>query len=243
MQALPPRTDQAFYFAKGGADSYLSFVTTHDKCCCALRTRTLITKSARNPRRKSVGYSHSWSTQCKANLNGIDLLKFPQVDVISRDNSRRTILEHLIRHPNPHATRIEDLTIAFSNSSALNVNLETSSRHSPLDLIVSLFDTWLLELGNIDAEWESYNETLRSAEKISWFSKRLVETARLLLERKKADTAEQKRCVAQAPDTLRGLMLESIRQVEPRYYHIYTYFEWWKPKCQTCQIEWWRLKA
>lgn len=161
MQALPPRTDQAFNSAKGGADSYLSFVTTHDKCCCALRTRKLTTKSARNSRRNSARYSHSWSTQRKVNLKGIDLLKFPQVDVNLRDNSGRTISEHLIRHPNPHATRIEDLTIAFSKFSALDVNLETSNWHSPLDLIVSLFVTWPLEPGDIDAEWETHCGTTR----------------------------------------------------------------------------------
>lgn len=145
-----------------------------------------------------------------ASLKGIDLLKFPQVDVNSRDNWGRTILEHLIRHPDPHALYIEDLTVAFLKSSALDVNLETSDRHSPLDLVVSLYSTCMLplEVCGIHPEWR-----LRVLER-----RCLHRTAQLLLETKRVDISEQKRCLASAPGDLRDLILESIRKVEPDYH-------------------------
>lgn len=155
-----------------------------------------------------------------ASLKGINLLKFPEVDVNSRDNSGRTILEHLIRHPNPHDTYIEDLTVAFFKSGALDVNLGTSDRrHSPLDLIVSLYGTWPLEFGDFDAEWKADTyKTLKGVEKTMWLSGNLLKTARLLLATQKVDLSEQKRCLAKAEGDLEGLILESIRQIEPDYH-------------------------
>lgn len=160
---------------------------------------------------------------------GLDLLKFSDVDVNSRDNSGRTILEHLIRHPNVHDYYLSSLTVAFFKSSTLDVNLETSGRHSPLELIISLYGTWPMEFGDIDAECTVFDgddkkrihvlrRTLKGVEKISRLSEGLYKTAQLLLGTQKVDLSEQKRCLAVAPGNLRGLILESIRQVEPDYH-------------------------
>lgn len=161
------------------------------------------------------GYYHAWA----AGVKGIDLLKLPQVDVNSRDNSGRTILEHLIRHPNPHSSYMEHLTVAFFKSGALDVNLGTSDRrHSPLDLIVSLYGTRPLEFGDVDADWSAKtHETLKGVEKILRFSESLLKTARLLVATQKVDLSEQKRCLSKAVGDLGGLILESIREIEPDY--------------------------
>lgn len=149
---------------------------------------------------------------------GIDLLKFPQVDVNSRDNSGRTILEHLIRHLNPHATHIKELTIAFFKSGTLDVNLETSDGHSPLDLIIRLYGTWPLKFGDIHVKWtKSLWKRIEDKDFQLKFSGGLVKTAQLLLGTQKVDLSEQKRCLAKAPHDLRCLILESIREVEPDY--------------------------
>lgn len=157
---------------------------------------------------------------------GIELLNFPQVDVNSRDNSGRTILEHLIRHLCPHGD-LGGLTVSLFKSSALDVNLETSDRHSPLDLIISLYGTWPLEFGDIDAPWRvrtvdsegrRASKNLKGVEKKSMFSDGLQKTAQLLLATQKVDVSEQKRCLAKAPDQLRDLILESIKEVEPDYH-------------------------
>lgn len=134
-----------------------------------------------------------------AREKGISLLEFPHVDVNSRDNSGRTILEHLIRHASPHDT-LGDLTAVFFKSSALDVNLETSDQRSPLDLIISLHGTWPLEFGDIDAPWtvwsigsegRVYHKTLKGIEKQLWLSEGLLKTARLLLATRKVDVSEQ----------------------------------------------------
>lgn len=169
--------------------------------------------------RRSGAISYEIYQNKAASLKGIDLLKFPQVDVNSRDNSGRTILEHLIRYPNPHHTCIEDLTIAFFKSSALDVSLETSDRYSPLELIISLHGTWPVEFGAIDAEWKLNScKTIKGMDKILWLSGGLEKTAELLLETQKVDLSEQKRCLAKAPEVCRDLFLKSIRQVEPDYH-------------------------
>lgn len=162
---------------------------------------------------------YSFFSHVAAREKGRSLLKYPRVDVNSRDNSGRTILEHLIRNVVSQDV-LESLTAEFFQSSALDVNLETSERHSPLDLIISLYDTWPLEFGGIDAEfWPAYLEkTLKGAEKKAWFSEGLLKTARLLLATKRVDVSEQKRCLEKAPDDLRDLILKSIREVEPDYH-------------------------
>lgn len=157
----------------------------------------------------------------KAREKGLSLLKFSDVDVNSRDDSGHTILEYLIRHPSSHA-QLEKLTYAFLNSSALDVNLATSDGHSPLDLIVSYYGTWPLEFGHIGSEWTfGLYDQAQGTEKQLRFSEGLVETTRLLLATRKVDISEQKRCLAKAPDALQGLILESIKEVEPDYrFHI-----------------------
>lgn len=140
-----------------------------------------------------------------AREKGISLLEFPHVDVNSRDDSGCTILEHLIRHPNPHDVHLKDFTVAFLKSSALDVNLETSDGHSPLGLIISLYGIWPLGSGVAD-EVKQY-----------FFWPGLRSTARLLLATKRVDILEKKRCLAKAPDNLRGLILESIKEFEPDY--------------------------
>lgn len=154
-----------------------------------------------------------------ARNKGLELLKFSQVDVNSRDNSGRTILEHLIRHPNPHDHYIGRLTLAFFKCKALDVNMGTSDRRSPLDLIVSLYGTWPSEFGDVDACWSATTDKiLKGWEKKIWLSENLFETAQLLLGTGKVDLSEQERCLAEAPNDLRGLILHSIRQVEPDYH-------------------------
>lgn len=159
----------------------------------------------------------------RAREKGLSLLKLSDVDVNSRDDSARTILEYLIRHPATH-DELRKLTVAFFNSSALDVNLETSEGHSPLDLIISSYNTWPLELGDIDSEWIRINQDINwrshaheGVKKRSWFSEGLVKTAQLLLATRKVDISEQKRCLAKAPDSLQGLILASIKEVEPDY--------------------------
>lgn len=166
------------------------------------------------PNASSHGHHLFYKT---ASDKGLSLLKFSDVDVNSRDDSGRTILEYLIRHPAPHA-ELGGLTVAFFNSSALDVNLGTSDGHSPLDLIISLYGTWPLEFGDIDSDWtHGLYITAQGMEKRLVFSASLVRTTRLLLATRKVDISEQKRCLAKAPDALQGLILESIKEVEPDY--------------------------
>lgn len=168
--------------------------------------------------RPGSGHEHSPLVYEVAETKGRSLLEFPHVDVNSRDNSGRTILEHLIRHPAPHIG-LKDLTVAFFECSALDVNLETSDRQSPLDLIIFLYGTWPLEFGDIDAEWNLNGwEKVKGVEKESRFREGLLKTARLLLATQKVDVPEQKRCLSKAPDDLRALILKSIREVEPDYH-------------------------
>lgn len=142
-----------------------------------------------------------------ATQKGRSLLKFPHVDVNSRDNSGRTILEHLIWHPSSHDL-LKGLTVDFLKSGALDVNLETSDRLSPLELIISLSGTWPLEFGRIDSKGQGNGSN----------DGNLLKTASLLIETGKVDVSEQKRCLAKAPNYLRGLILESIRKVESDYH-------------------------
>lgn len=61
-------------------------------------------------------------------------------------------------------------------------------------------------------------DIIKGAEKQSLFSENLVKTARLLLQTRKVDISEQKRCLAKAPDAIQRLILESIKKVEPDYH-------------------------
>lgn len=157
----------------------------------------------------------------RARDKGTYLLGLPDVDVNSCDNSGRTILEHLIRHPYPHGF-LEGLTVALLESSALDVNLKTSDGQSPLALITCLCSTWPLEWGDIDREWYLAEESsalsiLSGQEKISAVSEGLLKTAKLLLETQRVSLSEQKRCLVEAPNDLRSLICESIKKVEPDY--------------------------
>lgn len=159
----------------------------------------------------------------RAREKGTYLLGLPDVDVNSRDNSGRTILQHLIRHPYPHGG-LKELTVAFLESSALDVNLKTSDGQTPLALITYLCGTfcgtWPFELGDIDTIWKSpayFGPTnyISSEEKLSLISHGLLRTASLLLATQRVDISEQKRCLAKAPDGLRGLICDSIEKFEP----------------------------
>lgn len=163
-------------------------------------------------------YLGQFSFYDAAKEKGIELLNFPQVDVNSRDDSGRTILEHLVRHPVPYDKSIKELRFAFFKPGNLDVNLETSEGHSPLALIVSLYGTWTVEFGEIDKFWYVGGlGFISGVQKQRRFSESLLETARLLLATRRVDLSEQKRCLAKASDDLRGLILESIQEVEPDY--------------------------
>lgn len=155
----------------------------------------------------------------RARDKGTYLLGLPDVDVNARDNSGRTILEHLIRHPYPHDC-LKELAVAFLKSSTLDVNLETSDGQSPLALITCLYGTWPLELGDPNTIWESYAyfygpHFLSGERKISLISLGLRRTASLLLATRRVDISEQKRCLSKAPDGLRGLICDSIKKARP----------------------------
>lgn len=85
---------------------------------------------------------------------GRGLLQSHRVDVNSRDDAGCTTLEHFIRHPRPPQSEgFKTFADAFFGYELLHPNLLTSNGESPLELIVSLYDTWPAEFGDVEYPW------------------------------------------------------------------------------------------
>lgn len=158
-----------------------------------------------------------------------DLLRTLSVDINSRDDARCIVLEHFIRHPRP--SQGEDFTIfvaEFFRSERLDPNLITSNGQSPLELIISLFDTWPAEFGDMNTEWNVNSEPgfssggsfwyskdqdyIRGSERQEEFSAHLIRALKLLLGTKRVDLKTQRECLSRAPPALRSIISDSLAE-------------------------------
>lgn len=152
---------------------------------------------------------------------GKQLLQRPAVDVNSRDDSGYTILEHFIRHPYTFRGGMErdpqSLVQMFFHSTQLDPNLWMSNNQTPLELIVSLYNTWPPEFSDVYSEWcilyeashmfRRENTNKRSQQD---FNQHLIETLVLLLGTGKVDIDVQRRCAEQAAPELKCIILSSM---------------------------------
>lgn len=160
---------------------------------------------------KRPDYSVGFSLKSAAGAIGEQLLRQPAVDVNSRDDSGYTILEHFIRHTFPFMSDsdqgLQSFIHKFFQSDRLDPNLRTSNDKFPLELIVSLYNTWPAEFRDIDDS---------IALKFSWqrgFNQHLIETLKLLLGTGKVDIDVQRRCAGQAVPELKRIILGSIESI------------------------------
>lgn len=151
-----------------------------------------------------------------AGLIGKQLLQQPAVDVNSRDDSGCTILEHFIRCATPseqdRGPDFKSFVHRFFQSTRLDPNLQTSNGQAPLALIVSLYDTWPAEFGDINSGWGTYQYRVLGANseaRQKAFNMHLIQTFKLLLGTGKVDIDAQRRCAEQAAPELKSLILGS----------------------------------
>lgn len=151
---------------------------------------------------------------------GQTFLKSPCVDVNSRDEAGYTILEHFIRHPRPSQRQeyrafVED----FFRHDGLDPNFETSDGMPPLGLIISLYDTWPADFGDINAEWSvefrwpySHEHFISGRERQQAFSQHLIEALALLLGTRRVSIDTQKQClsVASCPPDMKDIIQASL---------------------------------
>lgn len=153
---------------------------------------------------ESVGHGH----ENAAGAIGEQLLRLPAVDVNSRDNFGYTILEHFIRYPFPFTLNpgrsFQSFVQNFFQSSRLDPDLRTSNDQLPLELIVSLYDTWPAEFLGI----KNPNSATFSGRKA--FNQHLIEASECLLGTGKVGIDVQRRCAERAPPELRSVILGSI---------------------------------
>lgn len=157
--------------------------------------------------------------------NGKFLLKQSSIDVNSRDNAGCTILEHFVRHPWYSNERDLDAFVReFFQSQKLDLNLPTSTGETPLEFIISLYDTWPAEFGDFkDRSFCGYDpekrEEIWSAgeDRQQWFSKHLLKAGKLILGTGKVDHTTQVRCASceQTPPALRSMIEASLESQFP----------------------------
>lgn len=156
-------------------------------------------------------------------LNGRTLLRETSVDVNSRDNAGYTVLEHFLRHPcYSKYWRFENFVKDFFRSDRLDPNLPTSGGESPLELIISLYDTWPADFGDMQDTWDMSPKAwfsgnwaprvISGQERQEVFSQHLVQAAGLLLGTGKVDRTLQVRCATceQTPPAIREIIVANL---------------------------------
>lgn len=154
-------------------------------------------------RHSDMCYSSDFPFESWQDRAGDFLLQQQAVDVNSRDNSRYTILEHFIR--SPYRNSSFPVRTLF-RSERLDCNLQTSNGQHPLELIVSLYNTWPIEFDDIDPKrdrlhFASLGESTgdrRSDMRQQDFNSHLIQATELLLGTGKIDIEVQRRCADQA---------------------------------------------
>lgn len=144
------------------------------------------------------------------------LLQDQAVDVNSRDDSGYTILEHFIRYP---FCNMRSPVFIFFQSQRLDSNLQTSNGQHPLELIVSLYNTWPIEFGEIDPKRNGLRVLGRKKPtgerriqmRQQEFNKHLIQTTNLLLGTGKVEIEVRRRCADQATSELREVILGSMQ--------------------------------
>lgn len=186
-------------------------------------------------RRHYSKYTSSfWTIGRAARAIGELLLQQPTVDVNSRDSSGYTILEHFIRHPfvlkwdlgrdlTPSTSPFPQSHVVhlFLQSNQLDPNLRVSDDQSPLDLIVSLYDTWPTEFGDTGSRLETVwyadeNPSVKISVKTTnqrEFNQHLTRTMQLILGTRKVDIGVQRRCAGKAAPELRRIIMGSIESM------------------------------
>lgn len=174
--------------------------------------------------------SDFWSIGKAARVIGERLLQQPTVDVNSRDSSGYTILEHFIRHPfvlkwdlgrdlRPSTSPSPQYYIVhlFLQSNQLDPNLRVSDNQPPLDLIVSLYDTWPTEFGDIGSRletvWYVDEDPSVNITNQREFNQHLTRTMQLILGTRKVDIDVQRRCAEKAAPELRRIIMGSIKSM------------------------------
>lgn len=180
-------------------------------------------------RHRNTDLSDFWTMETVASTIGERLLQQPALDVNSRDSSGYTVLEHFIRHPfvlqwdrgigstyfaNPFPPYFVH---SFLQSNRLDPNLRISTNQPPLDLIVSLYDTWPTELGDIDSKLDTvwYHDDSYSIKSKNQreFNLHLARTMELILGTRKVDIGVQRRCAGKAAPELRRIIMGSIESM------------------------------
>ncbi|KAL1863897.1 hypothetical protein Daus18300_008046 [Diaporthe australafricana] len=154
--------------------------------------------------RKSPVQSEFWQDYV-----GLVLLQQPGVDVNSRDDSGYTILEHFIRRP---SSLTESFVSIFFQFKGLDSNLQTSDGQHPLELIITLYNTWPNEFGDIDSYASKFTRhTVEGAgeEMQQEFNKHLIQALEYLLGTGKVDNNVRLRCADQAAPELKSIILRS----------------------------------
>lgn len=166
------------------------------------------------------GHLDGFIDETCAGVIGKQLLQQPAVDVNSRDNSGYTILEHFIRYASPFEQNLgpgfRSFVHNFFQSDRLDPNLPTSTQQFPLELIVSLYDTWPHEFVRIGSSVDLgiFEEDSREKRQQA-FNQHLIQALRLLLGTGRVDVDVQRRCACAgetAPE-LRDVILSSIESI------------------------------
>lgn len=142
---------------------------------------------------------------------GLSLLESLRLDVNSRDNMGWTILERFIRRcQNFQSTEFDTFVERFFRAECLDPNQVTSNGQSPLQLIISLYNTF----DNINLDEYRWNErqTLLDKDRQKLQLWHLPDVLRLLLGTKKVDLETQRECVSKAPPEIRSIIIESLTE-------------------------------
>lgn len=173
----------------GNLDARDSLGRTALSWCCASRHGD-----------RRTNHHNSW-WQEKAGKIGEQLLQRPGVNVNSRDDSDQTVLEHcirtvaLFRYKPPLA--FQNFVQMLLRSPLLDPNLLTSDQQHPLELIVSLYDTW---------PWEFDDHA-------PMVDRHLLEVLDILLSTGKVEMDVQRRCAESAAPELRCIILGRIESM------------------------------
>lgn len=215
------------YFLLHGDEVNFETVASYDGCNLDARDsfgRTALSWccASRHGDSPVTDYHDSWWQESAGKMGEL-LLQRPAVDVNSRDDSGHTVLEHCIRtaslfrhKPQPAFRNFVQMLL---RSPLLDSNLQTSNHQHPLELIVSLYDTWPWEFDDhtprvdrprIHRGKKEVQEALTREGKKQAFHHHLVEALELLLGTGKVGTDVQRRCAESAAPELRSIILGSM---------------------------------
>jgi hypothetical protein len=186
------------------SDDFLA-LASDDRCNLDARDsfgRTALSWCITHLHGSSIFGSEGISGGMFAEAVGPTLLQNPAVDVNSRDNLGRTILEHFIRDPAISSTSYKAFVCDFFRCERLDPNLQTSNNQHPLELIISLHETSPF----LDKPVRSPTEDIVQ----EVLNKRFIWALGLLLGTGKVDIVVQRRCLGNAAPELRSIISDYL---------------------------------